>query len=90
MREIVHLRYADHYSYTGTDVRKIIHRFGELGNPHKLIVTTEKDAQRLSDPMISDLLTGLPLYMIPIHMEFDPKDDDTLREMVLSYCANAK
>jgi len=89
VREIVHLRYADHYSYTGTDARKIIHRFGELANPRKLVVTTEKDAQRLLDPTISGLLTGLPLYMIPIHMEFDGKDSGTMREIVLSYCDTA-
>lgn len=90
VEEIVHLRYADHHSYTGTDIRKVIHRFGEISNPHKLIVTTEKDAQRLLDPAVKGLLAGLPVYMVPIHLEFGVDDDTVFRELVLAYCATTQ
>src|SRR3546814_886218 len=80
--EIAHMRYADHHNYTNADIRKVVRRFGEISNPHKLIVTTEKDAQRLLDPVVSGLLAGLPVYMVPIHLEFDAADDATFRELV--------
>ena len=88
VKEVVQLRYADHYPYAAADIRKVINRFSELNNPLKLIVTTEKDAQRLRAPELSTLLVGLPLYMVPIHVQFDQKDNDTLRQLVLDYCAN--
>ena len=85
--EIEHMRYADHHDYTAADIHKIIRRFDEIDNPSKLIVTTEKDAQRLLDPAISDLMVGLPLYMVPIHLEFGAADDAVFRERVLAYCS---
>src|SRR5690606_34813151 len=88
--EIVHMRYADHHDYSTADIQKLIRRFGEINNPDKLIVTTEKDAQRLLDPAVSGLLTGLPLYMVPIHLEFDTADDAIFRERVLAYCAGSR
>jgi len=83
--EIVHIRYADHHDYSAADIQKVIRRFSEINNPRKLIVTTEKDAQRLLDPAVSGLLAGLPLYMVPIHLEFDAADDAVFRERVLAY-----
>ena len=86
--EVVQIHYADHHQYTASDIRKVISRFSVMGNPLKLIVTTEKDAQRLMAPELSHLLAELPLYMVPIHVRFDQKDDDTLRQLVLNYCAS--
>lgn len=86
--EIVPMRYADHHDYSTADIQNVVQRFEAMPNPHKLIVTTEKDAQRLLDPAVSGLLAGLPVYMVPIHMEFDKADDVAFRELVLSYCFN--
>lgn len=85
---VVPLRYADHHSYSAADIEKIIRRFDEIPQAAKIIVTTEKDAQRLSDPALAGLLAGLPLYMVPIHLEFDDADDAVFRELVLGYCAH--
>ncbi|MFB2119047.1 tetraacyldisaccharide 4'-kinase [Parapedobacter sp. 2B3] len=83
--EIVHIRYADHHDYSAADIQKVIRRFSEIGNPHKLMVTTEKDAQRLREPAISGLWAGIPLYMVPIHLEIGAADDAVLRERVWAY-----
>src|SRR5690606_5653513 len=88
--EIVHVRYPDHHDYTATDIRKTIHRFNEIRNPNKLIITTEKDAQRLLDPTISVLLAELPVYMVPIKLEFNAADEVTFRESVLPYYDSAR
>lgn len=86
---IEHLRYADHHNYTDADVRKVIRRFDEMHHPNKLIVTTEKDAQRLLDPRVWALLAGLPVYTVPIQLEFDETDGAAFRKLVLAYCAAA-
>src|SRR5690606_31860890 len=82
--EIVHARYPDHHAYSAADIRKTIRRFNEIQNPHKLIVTTEKDAQRLLDPAVKDVLVGLPVYIVPIQLEFNTADHVTFRELVLA------
>src|SRR5690606_16172720 len=84
--EIVPMRYADHHDYSTADIQKVVQRFEAMPNPRKLILTTEKDAQRLLDPAVSGLLAGLPVYIVPIHMEFDKANDVAFRELVLSYC----
>ena len=84
---MVSMRYADHHSYSTADIEKIIRRFDEIPQAAKIIVTTEKDAQRLSDPALAGLLAGLPLYMVPIHLKFDDTDGAVFRELVLGYCS---
>src|SRR5690606_30367077 len=86
--EIVHMRYPDHHDYSTADIKKVVHRFGEISNPHKLIVTTEKDAQRLLDPAVSALLSALPIHTVPIHVEFDAADDAAFSDLVVSYCTD--
>ncbi|MFC3200184.1 tetraacyldisaccharide 4'-kinase [Parapedobacter deserti] len=84
--EVEQLRYPDHHEYTSTDLRRIINRFNGLSNPRKLIVTTEKDTQRFLLPSLRGLLTGLPLYVMPIRVSFDHKEEQTFQQMVLAYC----
>src|SRR5690606_9527076 len=87
VKEVVHLRYADHHNYTTADIRKIINRFTKLGSTHKLIITTEKDAQRLLIPELSTLLARLPFYMVPIRIHLNDRDEEILRKAVLEYCS---
>lgn len=87
--EVVELRFSDHHSYTPADVQNLIRRFGEIANPHKLIVTTEKDAQRLLIPSLVNLLADLPIYVIPIQVVFDPPDERLFQQTVLTYCREA-
>ncbi|MGK6350493.1 tetraacyldisaccharide 4'-kinase [Parapedobacter sp. DT-150] len=86
--EVVQLRYADHHRYTLADIRKIAGHYHSISNPAKLIVTTEKDAQRLQAPELADLVRELPIYTIPIQVQFDEEDEATLRQRVLRYCAD--
>lgn len=87
--EVIHLRYSDHYTYTNTTATIIRARFKDISNPAKLIVTTEKDAQRLAAPRLAESLTGLPIYVIPIRTQFEADDEDTLQRLVLHYCTAA-
>ena len=88
-REIIHLRYPDHYSFTLATLRAITTRFDEIPDPSKVIVTTEKDAQRLLAPTLAESLAGLPIYRVPIQVQFNEYDDGILQQLVLGYCAAA-
>ena len=86
VQEVVPLRYPDHHPYTKATAAAIRARFDRIGNPSKLIVTTEKDAQRLSAPVLSESLADLPIYVIPIRAQFDETDERILQQQVLHYC----
>lgn len=88
--EIIHLRYGDHHPYTSKDVTNIKDRFAAIASTQKLILTTEKDSQRLSAVEHSDILGGLPLYMLPIRLVLNDGDAEVLKRRVLEYCAGRR
>lgn len=58
------LHYNDHHIFTIDDWREIGKRFEEMNAPHKIILTTEKDAMRLLK--FGSELNGMPFYVMPI------------------------
>src|SRR5690606_14167090 len=84
--EVIPMRYPDHHAYTSADIRRISNRFAEIPNPRKIIVTTEKDCQRLVVSGRSGALESLPLYMLPIRFTFDRQDEEAFQQQVLAYC----
>jgi len=87
VEEVIQLRYPDHYAYTPKTAATIRARFDDIGNSSKVIITTEKDAQRLSAPKLSENLEGLPIYVIPIQAQFDRDDEKVFQQLVWDYCA---
>lgn len=87
VREVEHLRFPDHHPYTSTALETIRTRFHAIRNPSRIVITTEKDAQRLSDPTLpADVINGLPLYLIPIQVQFDQHDGQIFQDLILNYC----
>lgn len=62
---VTHLAYADHHRFSEKDLQDIERKYQELPASLKVIVTTEKDAQRLTE-----LPPELPLYYLPIQHNF--------------------
>jgi tetraacyldisaccharide 4'-kinase len=62
------LSYSDHHIFTIDDLKEIINRFDSIQFPNKIILTTEKDAVRLSK--FENELLKLPMYVIPIEHVF--------------------
>lgn len=63
---VEHLRFADHHDFNEADLRRLRNAFERLAATNKIILTTEKDAQRLLRHAASPHLQGVPLYYIPI------------------------
>jgi tetraacyldisaccharide-1-P 4'-kinase len=61
------LRFPDHHRFTGGDLRRIRDRFERSGAA--MLLTTEKDAVRLSAQQENSCLDSLPLYCIRIKAE---------------------
>lgn len=62
------LSYNDHQIFTIDDLKDIIKKFDNIEADPKIILTTEKDAVRLTK--FENVLKDLPLYVIPIQHEF--------------------
>ena len=82
--------FPDHYVYTADDLEKIRGKFMDLPSKKKIIVTTEKDAMRLKVQELSVLCKSLPLYYIPIGIEFHGNDKELFDKEILDYVEENK
>lgn len=63
--------FSDHHDFSRADVERIEKEFNKLSGLHKIIITTEKDAVRLSfNPYISEELKKMIFYL-PIKVRID-------------------
>ncbi len=68
-------RYSDHHNFTAGDMEAIMHKFEQMPGKRKFIVTTEKDAVRLSNnPYFPHALKSCIFYL-PVSVDFLPQSD---------------
>ena len=81
---VKHYNFPDHYQFTKSDIQKIITDFAISNVSNKIILTTEKDAVRLLNPEIKELLTELPIYFISIQVRFRTSefDEEIIKQLV--------
>ncbi len=60
--------YSDHHIFTIDDLKEINHRFEEISAQQKIILTTEKDAVRLTK--FDGALLNMPLFVVPVKHRF--------------------
>ena len=82
---IHHHAYPDHYTFTPKNIAKIAADFQDLKGPDKLIITTEKDLQRLKMPGIFEHLTRLPVYYLPVKAAFHQDEKGRFDQLITSY-----
>lgn len=91
VKNIIPIKFNDHHHFTKTDIGNIQKIFNNIVTANKIILTTEKDAMRLKSPEYADAIKNLPLFYIPIEIEFHNKDKNEFNEQILHYVrANQK
>lgn len=65
------LAFPDHHEFTEKDVNAIRKKFDSFADPKAIIVTTEKDLQRMKSPSLVHLFSDLPLFYLPITVAID-------------------
>jgi len=80
--ELIVLSFADHRNYSKKDLDRIFNSYNDVFSKNKMIVTTEKDAQRLSTSEHKDILKSCPLFYIPIHIAFHNGDEKILIDTI--------
>ena len=82
-RQSAELRFGDHHVFSIDDWKTIKKRFDAMEHPHKIILTTEKDAVRLLK--FHQLLTEFPFYVIPIQVRFLFNQEQRFTEFITTF-----
>ena len=78
---IKHFKFDDHYNYYKEDIMNILSFYKTLEDNKKLILTTEKDKDKLIQ--YEDLFKGCELYYLPIEVELNNKEE--FDKIILDY-----
>lgn len=78
-------RFSDHHQFTITDLHKIKDKFNATYSQTKAIVTTEKDTMRLRKPELIEVFKNIPVYYVPIEVDFHHEDKKGFDKMVLDF-----
>jgi|SRR6185437_13440318 len=85
---IIHHKYTDHHPFTLKNITKLAAEFNSCPSQKKIIVTTEKDAQRLEEPWFKSASAGggpLPVFVIPIRVEFLNDGGEKFNQLIIDY-----
>jgi tetraacyldisaccharide 4'-kinase len=81
---VQHIKFADHHAYTLADIKKVTKIFDTFGAALKMVITTEKDAIKLTDSILLDQLKDLPVFVIDAEIEFI-KEENLFLNVVAQY-----
>lgn len=86
---VKHLQFADHHHFTLNDLANVRQALDSIEGGNKIVVTTEKDAMRLKDPDLQDVVNTLPLFVLPIEVDFKDKEQE-FNETIINYVRTNK
>lgn len=90
-------RFGDHHNFTPSDMEEIVKKFSEMAGKRKFIITTEKDAVRLSNNPYFPHVLKSSIFYLPISVEFlthdsssptPPDFDNDLRKLIIQNSKN--
>ena len=67
---VIHHNYPDHHQFSLKNITKLADEFSAADTQKKVIITTEKDAQRLVEHELQAIVKTLPILVIPIGVQF--------------------
>lgn len=65
-----HFQFMDHHRYTSDEIMQIKKQFFQDNSEKFVLFTTEKDWMRLRSPELEKIIHLLPVFIIPIQIEF--------------------
>lgn len=91
VKNLESLKFPDHHQFTLKDIEQVKKIFNNIAASNKIVLTTEKDAMRLRGPEYSEALKDLPVFYLPIEIDFHEKDKEQFNEQIVHYVrANQK
>ena len=85
--QVIHQKYPDHHHFSEKNITKLVRAFNELSSGDNLIITTEKDVQRLNISSIKEQLKDLPVYYLPVEAEFHETEKVLFNNYIEEYAS---
>ncbi|TSD67808.1 tetraacyldisaccharide 4'-kinase [Inquilinus sp. KBS0705] len=82
---IIHHNYPDHHPFSLKNISKLADEYTACTSRKKIIITTEKDAQRLGLQVLQKAIAGLPVWVLPIGVDFLGEGQQNFNEIVSNY-----
>lgn len=85
-RIVHHYAFPDHHSFTEKEIQSIYDQhFNNIGKD-RVLVTTEKDWMRLQSERTINIVSLLPLFVVPVRIEFlTESQTDTFNQMLTDH-----
>jgi tetraacyldisaccharide 4'-kinase len=88
-RTVKLLSFPDHHTYTRKNIVTLLETFKGIRSENKLMLTTEKDYQRLKI-FTDEAAFPVAMWILPVEVAFAPQDHDRLTSIILQYCEQYK
>ena len=88
--ELIVMDFKDHHKYSIKDLTKIKKKFEDIYTKNKIIITTEKDAMRLTKPELIKFAKDLPIYYLPIEVKLHKDDAKEFDKQIIDYVRKNK
>ena len=86
--KIIHHKYPDHYPFTIKNIAKLASEFSLCNMQKKVIITTEKDAQRLNEAWFKkefNKVADITIYTLPIEVAFLNNGKQDFDQLIFEY-----
>ena len=90
MSQITPLTFGDHHEFTENDIYKIKETYENLKGEKKIIITTEKDAARLSQLTDLDDTIKKNIFALPIEVKFLLNQEGAFNQTIIDYVRKNK
>jgi len=84
-QHIIHHNYPDHHRFSLKNIAKLAAEFNGCSSKNKLIITTEKDAQRLVEHELLPAVNQLPVLVLPIGINFLNNTEQLFNNLLINY-----
>lgn len=84
------LRFPDHHYFTNSELGNLKAQFEKLDAPQKIILTTEKDATRLRLHQDFIIENKLPIFVLPIEVDFLFNEKETFVKSIQQFLLDFK
>lgn len=82
---LIQYNYPDHHVFSKNDMEKLRSEFENHLSSNKIIITTEKDMMRMISGDIAEVSKKLPIYYIPITIEFIGSYKEQFHKIIETY-----
>jgi tetraacyldisaccharide 4'-kinase len=82
---VIHHNYPDHHQFSLKNIAKLVTDFNNCQASKKVIITTEKDAQRLREPLLQPQIKNLDIWVLPIGIRFLNNGQQQFNQTVHQY-----